>query len=147
MFLDFLVSVVPRQYEANVREAVNDTTFLLSRYFGGIVLQMAFVATFLSIGLFVIGVSNAILVAVFAALIYIVPYFGPLMGCLFAFSVAISSNLNLDFYTQTVPILWNIVFLFGILQIANEWFIAPTIFSKRILAHPLEIFIITLIGA
>jgi predicted PurR-regulated permease PerM len=147
MFLEFLSGIAPKEFEKNVREAVNDTTFMLSRYFSGILLQMTFVTIFLTIGLLILGVSNAILIAIFAALINIVPYLGPWMGCLFAFSVAISSNLNLDFYNQTVPLLFKIGFMFGLMQLLNDWIVQPLIFSNRVLAHPLEIFIVTLIGA
>jgi predicted PurR-regulated permease PerM len=147
MFLEFLSGIAPKEFEKNVREAVNDTTFMLSRYFSGILLQMTFVTFFLSIGMFILGVNNAILIAVFAALINIVPYLGPWIGCLFAFSVAISSNLNLDFYNQTIPLLFKIAFIFGLMQFLNDWIVQPLIFSNRVLAHPLEIFIVTLIGA
>jgi predicted PurR-regulated permease PerM len=147
MFTEFLSGIVPSQYEKNVVEAINDTTLLLSRYFSGILLQMAFVTFFLSIGLAILGINNAILIAVFAALINIVPYLGPWMGCLFAFSVAITSNLHLDFYTQTVPLLFKIAFIFGLMQFLNDWIVQPLIFSNRVLAHPLEIFLVTLIGA
>jgi predicted PurR-regulated permease PerM len=147
MFLEFLSGIAPKEFEKNVREAVNDTTFMLSRYFSGILLQMTFVTIFLTVGMLILGVDNAILIAVFAALINIVPYLGPWMGCLFAFSVAISSNLHLDFYDQTIPLLFKIAFVFGLMQFFNDWIVQPLIFSNRVLAHPLEIFIVTLIGA
>ena len=33
------------------------------------------------------------------------------------------------------------------MQMLNDWFVAPVIFSNRVKAHPLEIFLVTLIGA
>ena len=33
------------------------------------------------------------------------------------------------------------------MQFLNDWIVQPLIFSNRVLAHPLEIFLITLIGA
>jgi predicted PurR-regulated permease PerM len=33
------------------------------------------------------------------------------------------------------------------MQFLNDWIVQPLIFSNRVLAHPLEIFIVTLIGA
>lgn len=147
MFRDFLISVVPRDKEANMREAIRDTTTLLTRYFSGILLQMLFVVLFLTISLLVLGVPNAFLIAVFAALINIVPYLGPWLGGLFAASVTITSNFQLDFYSQTVPLLIKVGFIFGLMQFLNDWIVQPLIFSNRVLAHPLEIFLVTLIGA
>jgi predicted PurR-regulated permease PerM len=147
MFLSFVVSVFPSQHETSIREAVNDTTLLLGRYLGGLFLQMLFVGTFMTIAFLLLGIKNAILIAVFAALINIVPYLGPMLGCLFAISITISSSLELDFYTQTVPKIVTVSIIFGVMQLVNDWIVQPLIFSNRVLAHPLEIFLVTLIGA
>jgi predicted PurR-regulated permease PerM len=147
MFSEFLVHLLPKQYEENVRETLRDTATLLSRYIGGLLLQMLFVVVFLCTTLFIIGVKNIILIAIFAAILNIVPYLGPILGCSFAVAITISSNLGLDFYTQIVPLLIKVVFAFGFMQFINDWIVQPLIFSNRVLAHPLEIFLVTLIGA
>ena len=147
MFSEFLVHLLPKNYEENVRETLRDTATLLSRYISGLFLQMLFVIVFLCTALFIIGVKNIILIAIFAAILNIVPYLGPILGCSFAVAITISSNLGLDFYTQIVPVLIKVVFVFGFMQFINDWIVQPLIFSNRVLAHPLEIFLVTLIGA
>ena len=147
MFTEIVAQLVPHQYDAGIREAVSDTTKMLSRYFSGLLLQMSFVVFFLSISLWVMGIENALLIAIFAALINIVPYLGPMLGCSFAIFITISSSLHLDFYDQTVPMLIKVALLFGAMQFLNDWIVQPAIFSNRVAAHPLEIFIITLVGA
>jgi predicted PurR-regulated permease PerM len=147
MFSEFLVHLLPKQYEHNVRETLRDTATLLSRYISGLLLQMLFVIVFLCIALFFIGIKNIILIAIFAAIINIVPYLGPLLSCTFAVAITISSNLGLNFYTEIVPMLIKVVFVFGFMQFINDWIVQPLIFSNRVLAHPLEIFLVTLIGA
>ena len=147
MFTEFMAQLVPDQYDANVREAVSDTATKLSRYFSGLLLQMVFVVLFLTISLWILGIENALLIAIFAALINIVPYLGPMLGCAFALFITISSSLSLDFYDQTVPILIKVMVLFSTMQFLNDWIVQPAIFSNRVAAHPLEIFIATLVGA
>ena len=147
MFTEFMAQLVPDQYDANVREAVSDTATMLSRYFSGLLLQMLFVVLFLTISLWIMGIQNAFLIAIFAALINIVPYLGPMLGCAFALLITISSSLSLDFYAQTVPMLFKVTILFSTMQFLNDWIVQPAIFSNRVAAHPLEIFIATLIGA
>ena len=147
MFSEFLAHLLPKHYENNVRETLRDTATLLSRYISGLLLQMLFVIVFLCTTLFIIGVKNIILIAIFAAIINIVPYLGPILGCTFAVAITITSNLGLDFYTQIVPVILKVVFVFGCMQLINDWLVQPLIFSNRVLAHPLEIFIVTLIGA
>ncbi len=147
MFTEIVSGFAPKEYEDNAREAVSDTTTLLSRYFSGLLLQMIFVVFFLTTVFLVLGVKNSLLIAIFAALINIVPYLGPILGSIFAIFITISSNLELDFYSQTVPLLIKVAITFGVMQFINDWIIQPVIFSNRVLAHPLEIFLVTLAGA
>jgi predicted PurR-regulated permease PerM len=147
MFTEIVSGFAPKEYEDNAREAVSDTTTLLSRYFSGLLLQMVFVVFFLTTVFLVLGVKNSLLIAIFAALINIVPYLGPILGSIFAIFITISSNLELDFYSETVPLLIKVAITFGVMQFINDWIIQPVIFSNRVLAHPLEIFLVTLAGA
>jgi predicted PurR-regulated permease PerM len=147
LFLKFLLSFAPNRYEDHVMETVDDTSKLLTSYFGGILLQMLFVVIFLWIGLSIIGTENALLIAIFAAIINVVPYVGPILGWIFATSTIISSNISENFYNHTFPLIINAGILFGVMQFINDWIIQPYIFSKRVKAHPLEIFIVILIGA
>jgi predicted PurR-regulated permease PerM len=147
MLTDFLASIVAESQEHNVREAVRDTTTMLSRYFSGLLMQMFFVAFCLTLALWILGIQNALLIGIFAALINIVPYLGPMMGCAFAVFITISSNLGMDFYDQVVPMIVKVVVVFGSMQLINDWIVQPLIFSNRVAAHPLEIFLVTLVGA
>lgn len=147
MFIDFISSFFPQELDINIRETLDGTTILLTRYFTGVLLQMFFIFIYLSIILSVLGVENAVLIAIFAAIINIVPYLGPWLGCSFALMVAVTSNLNEDFNAHIIPLLIKIIITFGAMQMLNDWFVAPTIFSNRVKAHPLEIFLVTLIGA
>jgi predicted PurR-regulated permease PerM len=147
MLTDFIANIVPEHQEHGVREAVRDTTTMLSRYFSGLLMQMLFVAVCLTFALWLLGVQNALLIGIFAALINIVPYLGPMMACAFAVFITISSNLSLDFYEQVVPMIVKVVIIFSSMQIINDWIMQPLIFSNRVSAHPLEIFLVTLVGA
>lgn len=147
MFMEFISSFFPQERDQNIREAVDGTTMMLTRYFSGILIQMFFIFIYLSIILSVFGEENAFLIAIFAAIVNIVPYLGPWLGCIFALMAAVTSNLNNDFYAQTVPLLIKIIAAFGAMQLLNDWFVSPAIFSNRVKAHPLEIFLVTLIGA
>ncbi len=149
MFMEFLATITPKNREEDTREAVRDTTTLLTRYFGGLVLQMLFVVGFLGVALSILGIKNALVIAVFAAIINVVPYLGPILGCIFAVLITISSQLdpNINFYDETMPLIIKVIVTFSFMQFINDWIIIPIIFSNRVLAHPLEIFLITLMGA
>ncbi|MDG1297504.1 MAG: AI-2E family transporter [Saprospiraceae bacterium] len=144
---NFIVLILPNIYEARIREAVEDITEMLSRYFTGILIQISLITVFVSIGLSIFGVKNALLIAIFAALINVIPYLGPLIGAAFGVLITISSNLDLSFYSEMLPLIGKVVFVFGCMQMLDNFLLQPFIFSNSVKAHPLEIFLIILVGA
>jgi predicted PurR-regulated permease PerM len=110
-------------------------------------MQVTAISIFVSIALSVLGVKNALLIGFFAALINVIPYLGPIIGAAFAVIITISSNLDLDFYTQMLPLLSKVVIVFAAMQMLDNFLLQPWIFSNSVLAHPLEIFIVILMGA
>ncbi|MEM1323028.1 MAG: AI-2E family transporter [Bacteroidota bacterium] len=147
LFVNFLVAVSPNKYAVEVRHGVENITRLLTRYFGGVLLQMTIITIFVSIGLSIFGVRNALLIGFFAAVINVIPYLGPIIGAAFGIFITISSNLDLEFYSQMMPLLLKVLAVFAAMQMLDNFVLQPFIFSSSVLAHPLEIFIIILIGA
>jgi predicted PurR-regulated permease PerM len=147
LFVNFVAALMPKQYEAQVRNAISDSASMLSRYFRGLVLQMLSVAIFVTLGLTILGVKNALLIGFFAALLNVIPYIGPAIGAVFGIIFTISSGLDLDFYTQMLPLIIKVVCVFAAAQMLDNYVLQPFIFSSSVLAHPLEIFIIILMGA
>jgi len=147
LFTRILYTMTPSSIETKVRLAVEDTSGLLTRYFGGIVIQISIITIYLGILLSLIGVQNALLIAVFAAFINVIPYLGPLIGGTFGVMLTITSSLDLDFYTQMMPLLIKVVLSFMSMQLLDNFVLQPIIFSNSVKAHPLEIFIAIMIGA
>ena len=119
---------------------------MLTKYFIGVLGDMLFVATITFIGLWIIGVENALLIGVFAGLVNIIPYIGPIMALLFGILIGVTTNLQLDFYTQLIPLIGKISFVFVIVQLIDALFFQPLVISNIVKAHPLEIFIVILIA-
>lgn len=139
--------LVPNEYEQKVRESVAQITTMLSRYFGGITLQVFIITVFVSVALSLLGVKNALLIGFFAALINVIPYLGPVIGASFAIFITISSNLDLDFYTEMLPLILKVAGVFATMQLTDNFILQPYIFSNSVLAHPLEIFLVIMVGA
>jgi len=128
-------------------QAINETSRLLIRYFTGVLGQMTVITIFVSVVLSVLGVKNALLIGFFAALMNVIPYIGPIIGAGFALIITISSNLDVSFYDEMVPLISKVVITFVIMQVLDNFILQPNIFSKSVKAHPLEIFLVVLIGA
>lgn len=147
LFINFILALVPEKYEEPTRETIKDTVALLTRYFGGLIIQLLIFGFALWVLLTILGIKNALLIALFGALMNVIPYIGPIIGAAFGVFITISSNLGMDFYQELGPMLIKVVVVFQVVQILDNNLIQPYIFSKSVLAHPLEIFIMILIGA
>lgn len=146
LFGSFMNAVVPRGQEDRTSAAIDEIAQLLTRYFGGIVLQIIAISAFVSITLGVLGIKNALLIGFFAAIINVIPYVGPIIGATFGVMVTISANLDLDFYTQMLPLILQVIAVFACMQMLDNFLLQPFIFSNSVKAHPLEIFLIILVG-
>jgi len=147
LFVSALLAVIPSKYEEPTRESIKDIVYLLSRYFSGILLQITIITVYMTILLSVFGIKNAFLIALFAAGINVIPYLGPIIGAAFGVFITISSNLDLSFYEELLPLLIKVVVIFASMQMLDNFILQPFIFSNSVLAHPLEIFLVILMGA
>jgi predicted PurR-regulated permease PerM len=147
LFVNFIAALMPKQYEAQVRHAISDIANMLSRYFRGLLLQMVGFTLFITIFLSILGIKNALLIGFFAGLLNIVPYVGPIIGAIFGMILTISSNLEYDFYAVILPKIIKVAIVFGAAQTFDNYVQQPLIFSSSVMAHPLEIFIVILMGA
>jgi predicted PurR-regulated permease PerM len=146
LFLDILHSTVPDELEPKVRKAVDDSSAVLSRYFGGLLLQTAIFSLMVTVILLILGVPSALLIGSFGGILNVIPYIGPIIGQVLGLFITLSSHINADF-ALVWPLLVKVIIAFGITQAIDNNFIGPMIFSKSVHAHPLEIFIVTLVAA
>jgi len=147
LFSNVLEALVPAGSEKKVIHAVEESSTMLRRYFVGISIQVTVITIFMYLVLTLIGIKSAILIAFFAACINVIPYVGPLIGAMFGVFITISSNLDLAFYDEMLPLILMVMGAFAAMQILDNFLLQPYIFSNSVSAHPLEIFIVILVGA
>lgn len=147
LFKEFVSSLVPHEYAPQVSRVIDDISNLLSRYFGGVLIQILLITTIVTLLLELGGVRNALLIGFFAALINVIPYIGPIIGAVFGVIMTVSSSLDLPFYTEMRPLLYWVIGTFALVQLMDNFIFQPFILGNRVLAHPLEIFIIVMVGA
>lgn len=147
LFVNFLSSLMPSQYDEKVKKALSEIAKNLSLYFRGLMLQMLAFSFMVTIALWILGIKNALLIGVFAGLLNIIPYVGPIVGMAFGVVFTISSNLDMDFYDVIVPKVIKVIIVFFGCQAIDNNITQPYIFSNTLKTHPLEIFFVVLIGA
>lgn len=146
LFLGILHAFVPDESEPKVRHAVEESSEALRQYFGGLLAQMAVFTLMISVILWIMGVENALLIGAFGGLLNVIPYVGPLLGAAFGVFISVSSHLDYD-TAAMLTLVGKVVGAFILTQTIDNNFTGPMIFSKSVQAHPLEIFIVTLMAA
>lgn len=139
-------AVSPNSYVDKIKRIFQQTFDLLSKYFTGVLIQISIVSIFVFIGLSIIGLDNALLIAFLAGLFNLIPYVGPILGGLTGLALGLSTNLVPGMEADLLPLSLKIVTVFSITQLVDNTFFQPLIFSKSVKAHPLEIFLVILIG-
>ncbi|HET8804274.1 MAG TPA: AI-2E family transporter [Aequorivita sp.] len=119
---------------------------LLSRYFIGLLLQISILALFYSVLLLYLDIRDAVAVAIICAFLNIVPYLGPLIGWVLMLLVVVSNNLGADFSSGLLPLLFIVSGGYALAQVFDNFISQPVIFGHSVRSHPLEIFIVILIG-
>ena len=135
-----------KKSETKLRKSLETIKQLLSRYFIGLVFQITILFIFYSIILMIFGIENSIVIAFLCALLNLIPYVGPIIGCFLMLFLTMSSNLGLDFQSEILPKSIYVLVGYIFAQLIDNFISQPIIFSKSVKSHPLEIFLIIIIG-
>lgn len=147
MFFRMILTITPTDYEERMSNVLIKVKQLLVRYFVGIVVQITLVTTFISSGLYLIGIENALFIGFLAGIWNIVPYLGPVIGTTIGLVLGISSHFELTVQDGLWILIFQILSVFAIVQLMDNLLFYPVIFSNSVKAHPMEIFLILLIAA
>lgn len=152
LFTDIVCSMVPDKHEPTTQKAIEDIGNLLSRYFIGVTIEVIGVALLNFLGLWLIariGINGAISIALITGILNVIPYIGPLMGCVLGTSLALIIK-----FSSIVPLgldmgLWGfaavVLAILCFTQIIDNILYQPVIYSTSIKSKPLEIFLVLLI--
>lgn len=148
LFMKGLLVFVPMKYEDNVTEAFASIKKLLVRYFSGVLLEVIIIFTLLLIGLSLVGIAfrTALVIALIASFLNIIPYIGPLAGAVLGLIIVLLNHIDLPMTEELLPLLGFTALTFGIVQLLDNILLQPLIYSSSVFAHPLEIFLLILIA-
>mgnify|MGYP006157791833 FL=1 len=140
--------LLPENQKEKILNSIQDINHLLSRYFLGLLLQLTIIMLLYLIIFIIFGVENAIIIALLCAIFNIVPYVGPLIASIVAGLLIMTSGIGsgADFATETLPTAIYVLIGMSLVQVIDNNFSSPLIFSKSTNSHPLEIFLVILIA-
>ncbi len=146
MLHNAVFTLIPDKNESRFNKSFDTIKDLLSRYFIGLIIQITILFVIYTIILSIFGIEHAIVIAFLCALLNLIPYIGPLIGGVIMFVLTMTSNLGLDFQTEILPTTMKVMFGYLIAQMIDNFISQPVIFSKSVKSHPLEIFLVIMIG-
>ena len=146
MFQEGILLIIPERYESGTKRVVADSKLLLKRYFTGILFELFVVITLISLGLWILGVKNALLIGFFGGIMNIIPYLGPILGAIIGISLGITGTLAGGSVTDLMPVLIKLMSVIVIVQFIDNNILVPTIYAKSVKSHPLEIFLVIIMG-
>ncbi|MCA9818677.1 MAG: AI-2E family transporter, partial [Cyanobacteria bacterium HKST-UBA01] len=133
-----LLRWVPHEHRDRIAATIKPLESRLGGYVRGQILVSLAVGTFIGIGLKVLGVHHALILAVLAGLLNLVPFVGSLLTAVLAILVAFNQSLTLAICT---------VILYMVEQWFESNFIVPQLLGTQVELHPLVVLFSILIGA
>ena len=141
-----VMAIIPNKTEGRFSKSLEIINDLLSRYFIGLLFQITILFILYTLILLVFDIDNAVVIAFLCALLNLIPYVGPMIGAVIMFVLSMTSNIGLDFQSEILSTSLWIMFWYLMAQLIDNFISQPLIFSKTTKSHPLEIFLIIIIG-
>lgn len=145
LFYSMITTIFPKRYEDNITRALDSVTVLLVRYFTGILTESFIMMVVVSLILLLFGASgeNAFFTGLIVGVLNVVPYVGPLIGFAIGLFVGLVSPIEGMTLAQTLLATGGTILT---AQGLDNFVLQPVLYSNRVKAHPLEIFIVILIA-
>ena len=135
-----VLQIIPNNYFEMSYWILKKVSIQLGRFVRAWIFDATFVGTTMGIGLYIIGVHNALPLGLIAGLGHLVPYFGPVIGGVPAIIVSIIQTGDLS----QVPF---IILLVVITYTLDNGFVQPFVFSKSVDMHPIIIILLIIAGS
>ena len=145
LFSQMVSAVFPEKYAENVHRAIDKVSLLLSRYFTGLLTESLIISTIIAVVLFLFGmnVEDACFIAVIMGMLNVIPYAGPAVGVLVSIFIGVVSPIDGCTIAYTLAVIMGTI---RVVKGIDDFVLQPTIYSSKVSAHPLEIFIVILMA-
>jgi len=142
----FVLLLTPDNHIDNMGRILSDSKILLTRYFHGVLVEVVIMMTIESAGLLIFGVPNAVLIGFLGGLMNVIPYLGPIIGATLGVVLASLSELSLGNYDMVPVTILTVLAVFAFANLIDNLVLQPQIYSRSTKAHPVEVFLVIIIG-
>ncbi len=134
----FITSISPKKYQIYLVELMDRISLRMGQWLRGQIILSFAVGLLVYIGLKILGIKYAFVLALIAAITEIIPYVGPFLGAL----PGVLIGFTISPWTGVFTIL-----LYFIIQQMENSFLTPKIMSKAVGLNPVIVILAILIGA
>ena len=135
---EFLFVVTPQKYRKYVEDLWHRTQIKMSQWFQGQALLMIIIGVLTYLALVILGVPNALFLAVFAGIMEIIPIFGPIFGAIPAVLMA--------WTTGDITTVMLVIAVFVVIQQFENNLIYPLVVSKVVGISSILIILAAVVG-
>ena|SRR3989338_6250561 len=130
-------SLVPFKHQAYAVRLTDQVQKKIGSWLLGQLFLSGFIFLLIFIGLSILGVRNALALALLAGLLEIVPYLGPVLSAVPAVFVA---------FVQSPPLALFVIVLYIVVQQIENYILVPKVMGRTVGANPVVILLAVLIG-
>lgn len=137
--VSFLFKAVHSEHHSTLKKILKKIPLVVRHYVFGLSLIILIIALLNSIGLFLLGINNAVVFGVMAAILTLIPYIGILIGSL----------LPMIFALLTKDSLWypiGVLAVFMLVQFLEGNFLTPNIVGRQVSINPFAAILGLIIG-
>ena len=138
-FQKSILEFVPEEDRANANDIIKDSSRVAQQYLLGRLMLMLFLAVIYSIGFMIAGIDYAIVIAVIAAALSIIPYIGNIIGMIFAAFIALASG-------GSTTALIGIAITFTIAQFVESYILEPYLVGHKVNINPVMTILVVVFG-
>lgn len=138
LFHKFLEKLFPRKDQDALEDVLGQTKGVVQSYLIGLIFEGVIVATLNWVGLWVIGVKYALLMAVLGAVLNLIPFIGGIVATIIPMVVALALQ-------DATAALW-VLALYSVVQFADNHFIVPLVVASRVQINAFMSIVVVIAG-
>lgn len=135
----FLIDVFSNTPKHNVATIMNESKMVVQSYMIGLIIELIIVAVINAVGFLILGIKYAIFLAVFAAILNVLPYIGMLIASIFCMLITLTTS------TDIKDPIWVLIVLV-VVQFVDNNIIMPNIVGAKVKLNALMTIVGVVIG-
>lgn len=149
LFWKSIVNTAPEAYRADVRRLGNEISIVWNAFLRGQLILGITIFLVTLITALIIGLPNALILALIAGVLEFIPNIGPVLAAIPALLIALFQS-DASWLGSIVGPVWYgliVVGLYGLIQRIENVVLLPRIIGQRLNLHPMVVFVGALMGA